>query len=126
MQIIYYIPIALFFSILRIVVEYDYFYKREYRTSLLRIRTFMISILLCSTYYASGYEAMLIFLFSYWNTYEFCCNYFHNNNIFYVGEISVFDKFIRSFSTLVVFDYYRVKFILHFISIVLIVILLIR
>ncbi len=113
---------------LKVSVEYDLYKSKKNPYNWLG--AIIVTAILCFVYIVSGYDwkVTAITWLSYWNGFQLTNNWSHSQEIFYVWKIGWFNKFLiwlASAKWLIKFsfDESRIKFILHIITIVIIIIL---
>lgn len=115
----YFLSSGILFGIIRTAVEYDSWPKQKYNSIWFAIAFVLSSFVMYIS--ESDFYTLILFILGYWNAFELSTNISHSVEVFRVGNLYYFDKLLRKVSP---YYYSYVKFILHILSIVVIMIIL--
>ncbi len=120
MEPIIFLSLGLLAGVLRTAIEYNSWNKKKKHKGIVFAIMFAISTFI---YCISDYNwiSVSVFILSYWNAFELSTNISHGVEVFYVGYITNFDKLLRWVSP---YSFSYLKFALHILTIVVVIILL--
>lgn len=121
MLLVYFILVGLCMSTLKVAIESGSWNKEKDERKFHGTGLAIVFVVLVVEYYITDYnwKAVAITWLVYWNAFEITNNLYHNKAVFYVGETANFDKFLRWVTRY----HERLKFFLHLITLVLLVII---